>query len=44
MLSRLVDKRYPIGSSGYWGVLLSFVLVSLFALVGCNRSRVSGIS
>jgi phosphate transport system substrate-binding protein len=41
MLSRLVDNRYPIGSSGYWGVLLSFVLVSLFALVACNTSRSS---
>jgi phosphate transport system substrate-binding protein len=39
MLSRLVDKRYPIGSSGYSGVLVSFVLVSLFALVACNTSR-----
>ena len=41
MLSRLVDKRYPIGSSGYSGVLVSFVLVSLFALVACNTSRSS---
>ena len=41
MLSRLVDKRYPIGSSGYSGVLVSFVLVSLFALVACNTSTSS---
>jgi phosphate transport system substrate-binding protein len=40
MLSRF-GKRRSLRLSGYWGVLLSLVFLSLFAAVACNTSKSS---